>query len=226
MSTIVSIRSEIIEDLEKYGVTQSSVFDPELIDDKIVSARLADFDKFITKMLPLEGFYQLVNNITIDCHKDTRTVGNLTFTDKTTYYQADLPPLVSNIGWKNIKYFGVHGYEKNLNRLDLADFVTRKGARYTADEPIYAIAGNTLIAKNLSEGFTFALMMAILADPRTAPDWDDLTSDFPTPSEMAVKVMVKNSIIQTPGGPDLVNDNQRALSQPAPQKGQQQQQDE
>ena len=150
MSTIRAIRDEIIEDLEKYGVTQSSVLDRELIEDKIVSARLADFDKFITKLLPLEGFYQTVNNISIDCHKDTRTIGNLTFTDKTTYYHAELPPLVSNIGWKNIKYFGVHGYEKNLNRLELSYFVTRNGARYTAEEPIYTIIGNELIAKNLS----------------------------------------------------------------------------
>jgi len=221
MSTIYAIRSEIIEDLEKYGVTQSSVLDPELIDDKIVSARLADFDKFVTKLLPLEGFYQTVNNITLTCHKDTRKVGNITFTDKTTYYQADLPVLVANIGWKNIKYFGVHGYDKNLSRLDLADFATRKGARYTSQDPAYTLFGNTLIAKNLAEGFTFALLVAILSDPRTAPDWDNETSEFPTPSEMAVKIMVKNSIIQTPGVPDLVNDSQRALSQPdKPQKGQ------
>ena len=223
MSTLAAIRSEIIEDLEKYGVTQSSALDPELIEDKIVSARLADFDKFITKGLPLEGFYQLVNNLTFECKKDTRTVGKIVFTDQTTYYSADLPELINTIGWKNIKYFGVHGYDKNLSRLDLADFVARKGARYTSDEPIYTVVGNTAIAKNLEEGFTFALMLAILADPRTAPDWDIETSEFPTPSEQAVKIMVKNSIIQTPGVPDLINDSQRALSQQSekPQKGQQ-----
>jgi len=223
VSTIVAIRSEIIEDLEKYGVSDDSVLDPELIEDKIVSARLADFDKFITKGLPLEGFYQTINNITLSCHKDTRQVGTLVFTDKTTYYQADLPPLVSNIGWKNIKYFGVHGYDKNLNRLDLTEFATRKGARYTSEEPIYSVIGDILIAKHIPVGLTFALMVAILADPRTAPDWDNETSDFPTPSEMAIKIMVKNSITQTPGVPDLVNDAQRALAQPSEKqpKGQQ-----
>jgi len=204
MSSLAGLVAEVIEDLKKYNVTNENTLDYELIADKIVEANISVLGKFYTSRLPLDGFYQILSGLSVTCERDKFTIGAFVFTDKTVYYKADIPPLVKTIGYSNIKYFGMAGWDKNLSRLDLLDFVSRKHARYSSELPIYTLLGDILIAKNVPEGFSAAVGAFILEDPRTAPGWDDQTSNFPTASVEAVKIIVKNAITGTPLIPDLV----------------------
>ena len=208
MATLASLVAEIVEDLKKYNVTNDLAIDLELVADKIVEANLSVLNKFYASKMPLEGFYQIVGDIPVVCQRDTCTIGNFKFTDKTVYYKAELPPLVKFIGDANIGYFGMLGYDQNLSRLDILDFISRRSARYTKRFAIYTMMGDIAVMKNIPEGFSAATGVFILEDPRTAPGWDDETSNFPTASVESVKIIVKNSITQTPLLPDLVGGSQ------------------
>jgi hypothetical protein len=213
MPTINQLSSEIIEDLEKYKVSDDSDLDPELIKDKIVSAHISIFGQFVKEGLSLDAFYQIVPCIELSCFEKSCIVSGMTFTSTSYLYKGELPPLMLSIGTKAIKYFGLHGMDKNIDQVDLLGFISSNGARYTSKEPVWTQIGQEALLKNVKKGFTLALLVGILSDPRDACDWDDDTSQFPTPSPDKIKILVKNSITQTPGLPDLQNDAQRALGQ-------------
>jgi hypothetical protein len=204
MSSLSNLVAEVIEDLKKYNVTNENTLDYELIADKLVAANVSVLGKFVSQHLPLDGFYQIISGIQVTCEKDKFTVGNFVFTDKSVYFKADLPPLIKTIGYSNIKYFGLAGWDRALTRLDLLDLVSRKSARWSSELPVYATIGDTLIAKNLPEGLSLAVGAFILEDPRQAPGWDDETSDFPSASIEGIKIIVKNAVIGTPLIPDIV----------------------
>ena len=226
MATLVALRAEILEDLKKYNVTNELAIDLQLIDDKIVEANISVLNKFYTSKLSLDGFYQVITGIPVTCEKDKVTIGNFVFTDKTVYYKASPPPIVKTVGYANIKYFGMMGYDKAITRLDLLDFTSRKAARWTGNFPIYTELGDMLIAKNLPEGFSAGLLVAILEDPRTAPDWDDDLSNFPTASTERIKTIVVSRITGTPLLPDLVGGSQTNAAGQGVQKPAKQQQEE
>jgi len=218
MATLAALRDEIIEDLKKYNVTNDLAIDLELVEDKIVEANLSVLKKFFSEKMPIEGFFQIFPDVPVVCQRDTCTVAGFVFTDKTVYYKAELPPLVKFIGDANISYFGMLGYNEKISRMDIQDFVTRKAARWTSKFPIYTLLGDIAIMKNIPKGFSSGLLVAIFEDPRTVPGWDNETSNFPTASVEAIKIIVKNSITQTPLLADLVGGSVTAAGQAPQQK--------
>lgn len=226
MPTGASLRSEIIEDLKKYDVTNDLQIDLELIDDKIVEANLSVLQKFYNSKMSLEGFYMIVPSVSVVCQRDTCTIGGFTFADRTIYYKAILPALVKFIGDSNISYFGLFGFEEDISRLELPDFVARKHSRWSGGKAIYALIGDTAVLKNIPEGFSAATLVCIPEDPRAIPGFDWETSNFPTASPEAIKVIVKNSITQTPLVPDLVGGSQTAAGGNQQPKQPKQQQEE
>ena len=224
MATLVQIRSEIIEDIKKYDVTDLLAIDPTLVDDKIVEANLSVLKKFSTEKLPLAGFYYPIP-VSITCKRDTFTIGGFAFTDKTPYFTCECIPLVKFLGDQAIAYFGYLGYSGEISLLSLQDFVNRKYARYSYEMPCGTRIGDTIILKNLPEALSTGTLVAIPEDPRQTPGWDDDTSNFPTASVEAIKIMVKNSIVGTPLLPDLAggtltNAKEQPIQQGKPQKEQ------
>ena len=168
----------------------------------------------------------VVPGVDVVCQRDTCTIGGFTFADRTIYYKATLPALVKFIGDSNINYFGLLGFEEDISRLELPDFVARKHSRFSGGKAIYALIGDTAILKNIPEGFSVATLVCIPEDPRDVPGFDWETSNFPTASPEAIKVIVKNSITQTPLVPDLVGGSQTSAGGTAQPKQQKPQQEE
>ena len=224
MATIVQIRSEIIEDIKKYDVTDDLALDPTLVEDKIVEANLSVLKKFSSEKLPLDGFYYPIS-VSIACKRDTFTVGGMVFEDKNPYFTCVCPSLVKFLGDQAIAYFGYAGYVGKISILSLQDFISRKYARWSGSMPCGTRIGDTIILKNLPEALSAGTLIAIPEDVRDTEGWDDETSNFPTASVEAIKIMVKNSIVGTPLLPDLAggtltNAKQQPIQQSKPQKEQ------
>ena len=223
--TLRKLIAEIIEDLNKYKVTDDNPYDYELIRDKIINAHQSVLNKFAAGKQSLESFYQPLPCIELECYQNTCQVGGFVFSHKTTYYKATFPTLFNSLGYDNIKYFGAFDFEKEINRVSIGGFMSSDGARFTSKNPIYTVIGDSAVIKGLPLGMSRALLVAILLDPTQACDWDD-DHDFPTPSVNSIHIMVKQDIMSTQGVPDLINDAQIALSQPGAQKQKQPKQDD
>ena len=125
----------------------------------------------------------------------------------------DLPPLIKDIGWKNIRYLGVAMLEKGLTRKTIEGFMSNVGNRFSSDYPIYTIIGDKAIVKNgPTKGFTFATIVGVLTDVTQADDWPaNDEEEFPTPSVVKLKMLMKKNIMAGKTRPDLIHDAQRAM---------------
>jgi hypothetical protein len=208
--TLRRIIWQIIEDIERYTITDDSVLDYELIRDKVIEIHQSLMKEYVnSENASLEGYYQTMDCIQLDCKHDHCNIGGIVFIDPTTYYTAIFPPLIKTINYKNTRYFGAHGFAKEITRISLPGFISSDAARWTKHDPVYTMVGDIPVIKNLPPGMATAKLIAILNDPTQACDWTD-DDEFPTPSVYKLQLMVKRDIGAI-AAPDLLHDAQRAL---------------
>jgi hypothetical protein len=202
---------QLIEELNDYGITDDNVLDYEYIKDMLLVANKTLFDQYVNSKGSLDGFYQEVNCIELECMQHECTISGILFKDENYFMVADLPPLIKTIGYSNIRYFGLHGYVGDIDRVSLDLFMNSHASKWTSKQGIYTVIGDKLIAKNIPKMMKTALLICILSDPTQACDWTD-DNEFPTPSEFKLKLIVKKDITSLhPVAPDLQHDAQRAL---------------
>ena len=219
--TLRRIVYQIIEDLERYGITDDSVLDYELMKDKVIAFNQSLMKDYIqSQETSLEPFFQTIDCIDIECHHDTCNIGGITFVDPTTYYLVSFPVLFKTIGFKNIRYFGVEGFDKRISRVSMDGFLRSNGSKWTRHNAIYTVIGNTAILKNVPSGMAKGKLVALLDNPTTACNWpEDDEAEFPTPSVFKLMLVVKKDVGWLPA-PDMQHDAQRAISQQQPSQRQ------
>jgi hypothetical protein len=206
---------QLWEELEGMNITDDSLLNYQYLREKIIAMHPTLIKEAESQRLSLNGFYQVIPCIEVECLGHRCTVEGIPFEVDTMVYKANLPPLVKTIGRKNLRYFGIAGFGKDIQVLSMEAFRSTDGARFTSREPVAMILGDTAILKNLpSQGFQRAVITAILADPTRACDWPaDDCREFPTASIPRLLIAVKRDILSAIGRPDLIHDAQIALGQ-------------
>jgi len=134
------------------------------------------------------------------------------FEDDDIYYSAELPPLMKSIGWRNIQFLGVFGFVKKIDRVSLDEFI------YAEDkDPMFTTIGDVAIFRNLPLLSQRLVGSLLLEDPTDACDWTD-DNDFPCPSDLKLKMLVKKDILWPSMQPDLIHDAQRTITPPQRQQ--------
>ena len=212
--------SQLQLELSGFGYTDDNPLDYEYMKDCLVIANKTVLDDFCRSGLTLDGFYQRITCIRLVCDETSCVIDGIIFQSGMYSHIASLPPLVKTIGMKNISFLGVDGFDKEITRVSLDEFLSMDNARHTKNEPVYVIIGDVAIFKNIPKGLSLLLLVAILSDCTQACDWpEDDSAEFPTPSEYKIKLIVKKDIASTfPPQADLIDDAQGALGQPKRQQ--------
>lgn len=169
----------------------------EFLADKIEEMRITLLrDEYRTNRVIDEPYYQVVNCLELVCLDNTCTVGNVTFTSKTDIYEISIAPLITGIGFDNIKYLGDLELKQMFYRRTLKAFIEYK-PQYARPRPIFTLLENKLLIKNLpTKGMYFLKGALLYQKVSTACNWRS-TANYPTPSPYKLKLLVKKDLLST-----------------------------
>jgi len=210
--TIHQLRDSIKEKVSKFVVSDDNRFDNSWIEDEIVSKNCSLLREEIKVNRELhDRYYITYDNIAITREEvSSSSVAGITVSSDDYVYKSNLPSLLDGISWRNIKYLG--GTDINSNsaytRKSLNGYMALEGNKWTKDNTIYTMIGNTAFYKSLpTEGTRLAYGMLLLSDQRDDSNWDDETSEFITPSTNKLELLVVKEILSIVNvSPDVLND--------------------
>jgi len=217
---LVKIVSTIRNQLTAHAASDDSRLEPELIEDMILDVRSLLIREYYNGKYYLEdSFFQIFDGIEIKSQKIQLTP---TIADKFPEVYSEVPTLQSEVGHKNIRYFGTIDGRQNFSRVSMSGFISSDGRLFTAEEPIYTVNGNRFLMKNLPNlGMRYGKLIAVFYDPRKVPNFNPEV-DFPVSDSMVHKLelICVKQLMSTMGIPqELLNDAQDI---PTQQQAQQQ----
>ena len=95
----------IWEELEGLNITDDTLLDYDFIKDKVISWNNTLVTEAYTSKLPMDGYYQFLDCIEVECAKGSCVLSGITFTRNEVYYIAEFPPL-NKVVKEPIRYFG------------------------------------------------------------------------------------------------------------------------
>jgi len=215
--TLKEIIYSIWEKVEGFVITDDTRFEYSYIKHKVIQWNQSLIREHYDNKMPLDGFYQTIACNEVECMKGTCVIDGVTFTDDTIYYTIELPSLHKGIGYSNIAYLGLNGYDGKIDRVSILELMY--SGEWTAGRARYTIVGDKAVTKKIpTTGFKSALLVGILNDPTAADGWTD-DDEFPTPSAAKLELLVVKDIMSS-GMPDLRHDAQIALQQQTQQRQQ------
>jgi len=225
VKTINALEESILERLSNFKITDDSPpIPPEWIKDKIVDINGTLMrEEYAGFGVVNEQFYQKIECNEVECMSTTCVVNGISITKKHDIYKVRAPYLQVGIGQKDIMYLGLSSWRKNFRRTDLVGLANNQYRIYTKLSPAYCLIGHEFFIVDLPTTSTKRLgMMVVLADPRTAPKWDDAITIFPTPSTYKLEMLVFQDAVQAFNlVPDVLDDAQRARGGAQSQRPQQ-----
>jgi len=215
MKTLAQIRDAVLEAIHSYEITDDSVIDPELIEDKIVDLWNTLVAQEVLSGVANDVYYMPVENIECELYRPGLEVSGTTVYGKGVFWKASLPALHPRLDPKNIQYLGTADFENNYSRKTLSGFRSVQGNRHTATHPCYTIVGKEAWLKNLNhEGTNLISMIIIPDDPRTVTDFDIETTPFPVADPQKLEMLVIQHFVKNMGfPPDKITDANIGLQQ-------------
>lgn len=205
--TRLQIIDSIIEGLSAYNVTDDSIFDRDLIGYKVDVMR----DTFIRNDYPVidDKYYQKVCCIEVECQKQGCDVPGIGFVESgDTLWIAELPTLITDIGWKDIKYLGSPDLMNEYYRKTLGGWQSLTGLLYPSPDDVnYTIIGNHAYFLNIASGTRYVCLVGLISKPSNACSYNE-NDDYPVPDVMKLEIAVKRDILSTYGIlPDVKQDS-------------------
>jgi len=205
--TRLQIIDDIIEGLSAYNVTDDSIFDRDYIGYKVDVMR----ETLIRNDYPVidDKYYQSMCCIEVECLEQGCTIPGLGFIGSgDVIWKAELPSLMTDVGWKDIKFLGMPDYVSEFIRKTLSGWQSIKGLLYSTLEDIfYTIIGKDAYFKNLPTETKFICLIGLITQPASACSYDP-DSDYPVPDVMRLIIAVKKDILSTYGIiPDVQQDS-------------------
>ena len=189
----------------KEAVYNHAIPDDANIENEFIIGKINDINASLVREYSdsgrnLDGFYQKVCCIEIECEKQTCTLDGKVIDSGDVIWKTNLPALHKGIGEKSIKYLGNKDLSVEYTRMSFEGFKSSGGRVWTSTKPLYTVINDEAILKNIPEsGAKFLCMIAILADPTSACNWENDTSMYPTPSPQKLELVVVQSILGSLG---------------------------
>lgn len=193
----LEIIDSIIEGLSAYNVTDDSVFTREFIGYKVDVMR----ETLIKNDFPKIGdeYYQSMCCIEVLCLEQGCTVEGLGFiASGDVVWYSELPKLITDVGWKDIKYVGPPDYLEGFTRMSLSGFQSHHGRLYTMGDIIYTRIGDRIYYANIDPKTKYVCLIGLLSSPEDECDYDE-NQDYPVPDIMKLEIAVKRDILSTYG---------------------------
>ena len=189
----------IKEALEGYNITDDTVYSNEYIADKVKDVRSTMIIDEIRNNIVDDGNYSQYCCLEVQCQNKSCTINGQTITSDEIEYYVELPRLVPNTGWNNIKYFGLIDMKTPFSRKNVDGFLSLDGNKWTGKDPAYLVVDSHAYLANLpSSGIKFLCMIALLDDPIDECDWDE-DDDYPVSDVFKLEMLVKKDILSTFG---------------------------
>ena len=158
-----------------------------------------------------ESYYQYSKCQEIECYTNSCTIDGITFETQTGVFMVSLPPLITGIGWDNIKGIGTNDFKHSFHRMSLLSFINYT-PQYAKPAPIFTLVGNDLYLTNLpTKGMKFLAGAFLFQVPSTSCGWKN-TDYYPVPSVYKLKFLIKRDFLalqpQQPEQPKRTEDNE------------------
>jgi len=195
--SLIRIVESVKEELSHYKLTDDFPITDEYLADKADDVRASLIREAYKNKKIDEKYYQQMCCIEIECAKPGCDVNGVNIPMDYVVWYADLPTLVQDIGWDDIKYFGLMGFIQDFDRKSMGNWINIEGNVWTGLKPAYTIIGNRAYFKNLpTSGITFLCLVAILYKPTTACNYQ-VDDEYPVPSDMTLQMLMKKDILST-----------------------------
>jgi len=142
-------------------------------------------------------------------------VDGIPISNKTDFCYVDIKTPLTGLRGREIDVVSNIGYSVVFSRTTLKRLIRGSSGYYSLNKPTYAPYNNRIFMRSDSvAGTKFISISAIWTDPREVSSWDP-DGHFPTPSEKKLEMLTIQHIDHALQHPmDLINDGQRAFSQP------------
>lgn len=221
MDTTRKIIDILTIELNGYKLSdESKVPDNDYLLDKLNHYRAVSLRDL--KVIP-ESMYTETTCNEIKCEGSSCVINGKTYTSPFLLHYVDVEPLFDNVGWANIRYLGLDGYQYNFIRKNLDSFMNND-SEFSLTNPYYAVVGNRILIKGL-DGLDLKLLTisALFNNPviQCGHGWD---MPYPCPDDILARAvyLVKKDVIYSMGiNTEILNNTNTPDVQQQPQNEQQ-----
>lgn len=196
--TRLQIIDSIIEGLSAYNVSDDSVFDRDIIGYKVDAMR----ETLIRNDYPLiaDNYYQSLCCLEVKCFEQGCAIPEIGFIGSgDILYYVELPKLVTDVGWRDIKFLGLSDYLTAYTRKTLSGWQSISGQLYHLNNDVaFTIIGNRAYFANIDPKIKFLCLIGLLSNPAESCSYDP-NDDYPIPDVMKLEIAVKKDILSTYG---------------------------
>jgi hypothetical protein len=190
----------ILEGLNSYNISDDTVFDEDHIGYQIDIARISLIkEESIAKKLG-ESYYQSQCCIEVECEAEGCDVPEIGFVKSgdITYY-AELPGLISFIGYDNIKYLGGPGWNNPFYKVPFSTFVQGTTGIWTTGKPIFTEISGKVLFKNLpTDGLKYICLLGLLESPESSCEYDE-EKPYPVSDPLKIEIIVIKNLLSRLG---------------------------
>ena len=202
MKTKREIVYSVIEFISGFNVTDDSPYDEQLIGDKVDDVRALLIKQQWAQQRKVDDEYYQLQELKIEHAPITDSDDAV----KLYSFSVTFPPLLSGIGWDNIKYLGKKNMAENYNRRSMSGYSAARGRRWSQKYVDYTVIDATrAIIRN--EKLTKEIIIHGLFKSPTDVDGCTFDTPYPVPDPFKLEMIVKQDIGAGLGiPPDLKND--------------------
>ena len=217
--TLNELTYSILEAVSSFSLNDDFPITVSWVEDQIVSQNNTLIRKAHKERRVDQHLYMMDEQLEVKPLDKSFNVGNLKIGNLTEYCYADTQALVSGLRDREIDFVSNTALTTIYIRKSVKNLLQGSSGYYSLPKPFYAITRNKILLRTKDiAGSKYIVINGIWRDPRTVSSWDP-TEPFPTPSEKNLEILTIQHIGHAMGfPPDLINDAQRAMGQPAKQK--------
>ena len=217
--TLNELTYSILEAVTAFSLNDDTPISVSWVEDQIVTQNNTLIRKAHQERRIDQQLYMLQEPVAVKPLDKSFKVGNLNIHNKTDFCYADIPALVTGLKGREIDFVSNTAYTTVFIRKPVRSLMSSSGKYYSLHKPSYAVMRNRILLKLTDlKGASYIAVNGIWRDPREISTWDPEEA-FPTPSEKNLEILSIQHIGHALGfPPDLINDAQRAIGQPAKQK--------
>ena len=217
--SLIELRYSILEAVSNFFWNDDFPITESWLDDQIITQNNTLIRKALTERRIDEQLYMIDEPLEMKPLKEKIDYKGITINVKEDFCYVDMKPLVSGLGGLEIDFVSNLGMDIIYVRKAPREIIIGDTGYYELAKPTYAVFREFLLfRKDRIANAKFVLVNAIWRDPRQVSSWDE-NDAFPTPSEKNLEILTIQHIGHAMGfPPDLMNDAQRAMGQPAKQK--------
>ena len=193
-----NIIESIKEELSHYKITDDFVMEDEYLIDKVNDFRASLIrDSYRNKLIDGK-YYQQLCCLEIECLEVGCEINGITLPSGIVVWYVDLPTMVQDIGFLDIKYLGLMGFTDKWREVSWNDFMNIEANLWSGTKTVFTRVGSRAYIKNLPAPNTpkFACLVGILYNPVDSCDYDE-NDEYPCPSDITLQMLVKKDIMST-----------------------------